>query len=192
MEAGSPGWLLLCEAFSWGSKERPRFFWAAVREETGADLIYIIRKWDFEIPRKSYKRKGWWWWWWWGNRAEARRMEKRQDQWKGLRGGLQGDRSRTKASKVTLSVTSRACGRVTSLHLQCSVPSIRGILRAVGSQGSRMIITLKTRWQEETEKDREVSIPPEEDPGTRGNWGNLLLHDSPEISGAGKCWFSQH
>jgi hypothetical protein len=35
-----------------------------VREETGADLIYIIRKWDFEIPRKSYKRKGWWWWWW--------------------------------------------------------------------------------------------------------------------------------
>ena len=53
-----------------------------------------------------------------------------------------------------------------------------------------MIITLKTRWQEETEKDREVSIPPEEDPGTRGNWGNLLLHDSPEILGAGKCWFS--
>lgn len=77
-----------------------------MREETGVDLIYIIKKWNFEIPRTIYKRRG-------GGGGGGEETGKKLGGWRRERTsekvvsevGSREYRSRAKTSKVTLSVT---------------------------------------------------------------------------------------
>lgn len=62
-EAGRRGWLCFLARHC----NRPNAFGAPVGEEAGADLIYITKKWDFEIPWTIYRESGGW-----GNMVEAR------------------------------------------------------------------------------------------------------------------------
>ena len=74
------------------------------------------------------------------------------------------------------------------------MPAIRGILCAVENQRSKVDnhIESKMARRDSQRRTEKVRIQHEQDPGIRGNWENLLLQDSPETLGAGKCWFSQH
>lgn len=74
-----------------------------MREEIGVDLIYIIKKWDFEIPRTIYKRKG--------CVCVCEETGQQPGEWRGERTrekvsevSSSGDCLRTKTSKVALSV----------------------------------------------------------------------------------------
>lgn len=80
-----------------------------MREETGVDLIYIIKKWNFEIPRTIYKRRG-------GGSGGGDGGEKTGKKLGGWRRERTSEKvvsevgsreysSRAKTSKVTLSVT---------------------------------------------------------------------------------------